>query len=633
MTTQAVRAPAQTTPSLTARWLRGTREFLLHAILQDRVLQRSYPGIMHLMIFWGMVIQGLGTVFNLLQYPLFLPIELPWPRGSAYLGFELVMDIGGLMIVIGVIMAALRRLIRKPSYLVNRWDDWYALGLLLVIALVGFGSEATRLIAVAPEWRAWSPIGNLLATGFTAIGLSVETIASLHGYFFWMHVATALLFVASLPFTKLRHLITGPLNIAVQTERAIGSLESGGDKDATMQLGAGEIDKFQSLALLMFDACVQCGRCEDVCPATISGMLFSPRALIQTLHESMHATLISTQSNQIPSLFDRAIDNSFPWGCTTCGACILTCPLFVNPVSAVVELRRYLVNEGEIDTQLQDALANLGRYSNSFGQSERFRAKWTQPVLPRIKDARKEPVDYLWFVGDYGSYHASLTDITRKTADVFQKAGLDFGILYDGERNSGNDARRAGEEGLFEMLVEDNVATLSKCEFKSLVTTDPHTFNSLKNEYPDEINGDRRILHYTELLDQLLDTGQLMFNKKLPYKVTYHDPCYLGRYNGVYDPPRRTIEATGCDLIEMPRCREQGFCCGAGGGRIWMEETEVKERPAEARIHEAVGLDGVQVFAVACPKDVTMFADAVKTTGCEESLLVKDIIELVHEAL
>jgi Fe-S oxidoreductase len=219
------------------------------------------------------------------------------------------------------------------------------------------------------------------------------------------------------------------------------------------------------------------------------------------------------------------------------------------------------------------------------------------------------------------------------TAEVFQKIGLDFGIMYEGEKNSGNDARRAGEEGLFEMLMEDNMAAIERCDYKAIVTTDPHTYNTLKNEYPPEVNGNRPILHYSELLNQLITSGQLKFSKKLDYKVTYHDPCYLGRYNNIYDDPRDVIEATGCQIIEMPRHREYTHCCAAGGGRIWMEEIEVEIRPSEDRIQEAMGLDNVQVFAVACPKDVTMFQDAIKTTGHEDQLVVKDLIEFVHEAL
>jgi Fe-S oxidoreductase len=236
-------------------------------------------------------------------------------------------------------------------------------------------------------------------------------------------------------------------------------------------------------------------------------------------------------------------------------------------------------------------------------------------------------------VGDYASYNATLTDITRKTAEVFQKAGLNFGILHESERNSGNDVRRVGEEGLFEMLVEKNSQVLSKVKFQTIITTDPHSFNTLKNEYPETGNGRMNVLHYAQLLDQMIAGGQLKFTKKLGYKVTYHDPCYLGRYNGIYDAPRRVIEATGCELIEMPRHGDRSFCCGAGGGRIWMEEKQVKERPSESRIREAMGLDGIKAFIVACPKDLTMYRDAVKTTGHEKSLDVKDLIELVYEAL
>jgi len=219
------------------------------------------------------------------------------------------------------------------------------------------------------------------------------------------------------------------------------------------------------------------------------------------------------------------------------------------------------------------------------------------------------------------------------TAEVFQKIGLDFGILYDAERNAGNDVRRIGEEGLFEMLAEKNVAALSKSKYQKIVTTDPHSYNTLKNEYPAEGDGQLPVLHYAELLDQLICSGQLKFSKKLGLKVTYHDPCYLGRYNGVYDAPRRIIQATGCELVEMPRHGERAFCCGAGGGRIWMTEGEIQERPSESRIREAVALDGVNTFVVACPKDVTMYRDAIKTTGNESRLTVKDLIELVHAAL
>jgi Fe-S oxidoreductase len=321
------------------------------------------------------------------------------------------------------------------------------------------------------------------------------------------------------------------------------------------------------------------------------------------------------------------------WACTTCRACVQVCPAFIDHMASLVDMRRYLVDQGQMEATLQTALANLGRYGNSFGQSERMRAKWTANLQPAVRDARKEAVEYLWFVGDYASYSPSLTDITRKTALVLQQAGVDFGILYDAERNAGTDVRRVGEEGIFEMLADKNRQAMLKCKFEAILSTDPHSYNTLKNEYSFNGSGPRTVLHYTELLDRLITSGQLKFSRKLDYKVTYHDPCYLGRYNGVFDAPRRVIRATGCELVEMPRHAEGALCCGAGGGRIWMEEKNVQERPSESRVREAAALNGVQVLAVACPKDVTMFRDAVKTTGTENRLVVRDLVELVHEAL
>ncbi|MFN2188345.1 MAG: (Fe-S)-binding protein, partial [Candidatus Promineifilaceae bacterium] len=214
----------------------------------------------------------------------------------------------------------------------------------------------------------------------------------------------------------------------------------------------------------------------------------------------------------------------------------------------------------------------------------------------------------------------------------FQRVGLDFGILYEGEQNAGNDVRRVGEEGLFEMLVEKNMEAFSSCDFKSIVTTDPHSYNTLKNEYGDFSNS-TPVLHYTELLDNLITSGDIKFTNKIDRCVTYHDPCYLGRYNGIYEAPRRVIEAAGGRLVEMPRSGDKSLCCGAGGGRIWMDEGNVTERPSESRIREAVELNDVSDLVVSCPKDVTMYRDAVKTTSNEERLVVKDLIELVQDAL
>jgi Fe-S oxidoreductase len=358
-------------------------------------------------------------------------------------------------------------------------------------------------------------------------------------------------------------------------------------------------------------------------PGQLRGQGLSPRDLILKLDAHVW------ERRNGRALHGDVVSAAEAWACTTCRACSQVCPVFVDHLATIVELRRHLLAQPGVNAQLMGALGNLRRYGNSFGKSDRQRAAWTKGLEAPIKDVRKEPAQTLWFVGDYAAYNPALTDVTRATARVFRRAGLDFGLLYDAERNAGNDVRRVGEEGLFDLLALKNKAALGKGRFAEVVTTDPHTYNTLKNEY--ELSWP--VYHYTEVLDQALAAGRLPVRRSLGYTVTYHDPCYLGRYNGVYAAPRRVLEAIGCRLVEMPRNRERGLCCGAGGGRIWMEEAPgAGERPAENRLREAAGLPGASRLVVACPKDLVMFRDAAKTTGLEERLAVTDLITLVDEA-
>ncbi len=622
------------------RWRRGRPEkrsghfwsrigsLVTQVLGQKRTLDEKFPGIMHFSIFWGMLVLAAGTALATIDWDvthLFFGFQIL--KGSVYVVFELMLDLLGLLVVLGLGMAIYRRYISRPARLQNfpvkklAGDDTYVLVMLAFITLSGYLTEGLRLAVMRPDWAAWSPIGNAIASLFLSLG--DPTNQTLHLVIWGLHIVTAFGVLISLPFTKLFHIFSVPLNIYFRSLEPAGALRA-----ANMDGGMGvkEWTQFTWKQLLDFEACTRCGRCQDVCPAYASAQVLSPRNMMVKLDDHLW-------EKKPRALHGEVVLADELWACTTCRACVQVCPAFIDHVTTFVDLRRHLVDQGKMDQMLQDALSNLGRYGNSFGQSDRMRAKWTMGLQPPVKDARREEVEYLWFVGDYASYNATLTDVTRKTAEVFQKLGLNFGILYESERNSGNDVRRVGEEGLFEMLADKNSQVLSRCKFQTLITTDPHSYNTLKNEYPANGNGRYPVLHYSELLDQLIAAGKLKFSKKLGYKVTYHDPCYLGRYNGVYDAPRRVIEATGCELVEMPRHRERGFCCGAGGGRIWMEEKEVKERPSESRIREAVGLEGVQMFVVACPKDLTMFRDAVKTTGNEQRLEVKDLIDLVAEAL
>jgi len=595
---------------------------------QRRTLDETYPGIMHFSIFWGMLVLAIGTALATVDWDvthLFFGFQIL--KGWIYVFYELILDVLGLLVVLGLGMAIYRRYIIRPARLQNfpvkklTGDDMYVLVALSFIVISGYLVEGLRIAVTQPAWAAWSPVGNSIAAAIRSWG--DPTNRSLHLVIWSLHIVTAFGVLISLPFTKLFHIFSVPVNIYFRSMEPAGKLTPANTSGG---MGVKEWKQFTWKQLLDFESCTRCGRCQDVCPAYASAQILSPRNMMVKLDDHLW------EKPNGHALHGDTISADELWACTTCRACVQVCPAFIDHVTSFVDMRRYLVDQGHMDKMLQDALANLGRYGNSFGQSDRMRSKWTMGLQPAIKDARREPVDYLWFVGDYASYNATLTDITRKTAEVFQKTGLNFGILHDSERNSGNDVRRVGEEGLYEMLVEKNSQVLEKCKFETIVTTDPHTYNALKNEYP--WKGNRpNILHYAELFDQMIVSGKLKFSKKLGYKVTYHDACYLGRYNGIYDAPRRVIAATGCELVEMPRHGDRSFCCGAGGGRIWMEEKQVKERPSESRIREAVTLGGIQAFIVACPKDLTMYRDAVKTTGNEKGLVVKDLIELIHEAL
>ena len=624
------------------RWLKGKHErrtdhfftriwlVIVQAIGQVRTLKDLYPGIMHFSIFWGMIALFIGTILATVDWDItHLIFNVQFLTGWVYVFYELILDIFGLLLFVGLGMAIYRRYVIRPDRLANlpgrnpKWDDLYVLIMLVIIGITGYLVEGLRIAVAQPDWAPWSPVGNAIAAGFVSLG--DPSNRTLH-YGLWItHILVAFVALASIPFSKFWHLLAAPANIFFSSQKPAGKLRAPASAD---EPGAKDWTDFTWKQLLDFDSCTRCGRCQDVCPAHASGYSLSPRDIILKLNGYMW------QKTNGDSLHGSVIAPDELWACTSCGACVAKCPVFIDQLTSIIDMRRYLVLEGDIDPQLQDALANLGRYGNSFGKSDRMRAKWTKPIQPKIKDARREEVEYLWFVGDYASYHASMVEKTELLAQLFQSLDLDFGLLYDAENNSGNDVRRVGEEGLFDMLAEKNMIALSKSTFKTIVTTDPHSFNTLKNEYSENGHDHYEVLHYTQLFDQMITSGQLKISRKLGYTVTYHDPCYLGRYNGEYEAPRNVMTALGCNLIEMPRNRENTFCCGAGGGRIWMEDPpEVSERPAEIRVKEAAALPGVSVLVVACPKDYVMFQDAVKTAGVEDKLEVKDLTDLLVEAV
>jgi Fe-S oxidoreductase len=359
--------------------------------------------------------------------------------------------------------------------------------------------------------------------------------------------------------------------------------------------------------------------------------------VILSLREFAQATL---ESGVVPAAAELDIHGKAPgqvametlWSCRTCMACVEICPVAVEHVPIIVQMRRKLVEDGAMDPLLTKTLQTIHKTGNSFGESKRKRGAWSKGVPFPVKDARKQPVDVLWFVGDYASFDPRNQKVSQIFASLLQEAGVDFGILYDGESNAGNDVRRVGEEGLYEVLATANVTALSSASFKSVVTTDPHSYNTIRNEYPD-FGGKYQIQHYTTLVKQLFAEKRLQVTHPLKYRVTFHDPCHLGRFNKGYDAPRELLALLGCELVEMGRCKANSFCCGAGGGRIWIPDPVGSEKPAQNRIKEAAAIPGLEVYVVSCPKDLTMFEDALKTTGNEGKFVVKELIELIREAV
>lgn len=673
------------------------------ALVPERLRDDPYALITHLALFWGMVTLAVGTAIATLDWDVFhLLLGIRLLKGAIYKGFELVLDLAGLALVVGVLLAIFRRYYVRPVRFTeppssrDSRESALLLGLLLVVAVTGFLVEGLRIMgasllqsaqvatgdngALLPESdhqaiaaisaKPWAPVGALIAAVFQ--GWPLPVVRNLHFVLWWVHALAAFAFLIAIPFSKAVHIVAGFFQVATPRSEALPPQvsESAGRQQSLVQ----RLTRRQRLEVL---ACTACGKCQEACPAYLSGEQFTPKGMVWGLH----GQFIQESWPWLDRFFGRDYQEVLPtdeawWRCYTCRACEERCPLLIRHTGLVVDRRRGLVEQGSLAEGLQEVLVNFQRYGNSLGQSPRKRAEWTKGLPFPVKNATQEPVEYLWFVGDYASFDPRLRPATQALAQIFQLAGLDFGILYEKEKNAGNDVRRVGEEGLFEYLREENQRILERAQWRWIVTSDPHSYHTLRNEYglktqavpagipagvedqhaetsdastqsgtveeawalsghnPGGDSDTAPVLHSSELLGDLLNSGRLHVVRPLDRRVTYHDPCYLGRYNGVYEAPRAVLREIGCEIVEMPRHARHSFCCGAGGGRIWMKDRPGdQERPAEARVREALNLPGVEYLVVACPKDFVMFQDAVKSVGAETRLKVVDLATLVWEAV
>jgi Fe-S oxidoreductase len=647
-----------------ALW-RGLRLLLSHRTIARR--DRT-AGLAHAAIFYGFLTLFAGTVVLGFDTDFTTPV-FGWNyfHGPFYLAYKEVLNVLGTALLVGLLVMMARRGVARPRKLdyarpdrapgepqfdrrLYRRGDWAFVGILLVICLTGFLLEGVRIAMTHPGDGGTQFGGWVTAQIYAGIGFNHAALAGIRHGLWWFHGLLAITFVASIPYTKAAHMIASYVSLSLRDPLAGKRLAPIAPERAAEPAGYGALADFSERHLIGLDACTKCGRCHDVCPANATGRPLSPRDVILELREHANAAMAgvgvggvlgallhpSTTPPQpgfvLPVIGPDAVRSETAWACFQCNACVEICPVGIEQAPIINQLRRRLVEEGDIDPTLAATLQVIHKSGNSFGENRRRRGRWTEQLDFTVKDARKEPVDVLWFVGDYASFDPRSQRVSCSLARIFHAAGVDFGLLYDGERNAGNDVRRVGEEGLFEALAEQNIETLAACEFERIVTSDPHSLNTLRNEYPD-LGGNWPVAHHTAFLLELLETGRLELSQSLPYRVTYHDPCYLGRFNNGYDAPRAILDRLGCTLVEMPRNRDNSFCCGAGGGRIWVPDAPGAERPSENRIREAVSLPDIELFVVACPKDVTMYEDAIKTSGNADRIELRELTELLEEAL
>lgn len=621
---------------------------MVREVFSHRGLKRRdrITGLMHKAVFIGFLFAAIGTTIIFIDADIIRPIfgVSIW-KGKFYLITSFLMDVGHLGLMVGLGYLIWRRAFQRPAKLdyartyrgedqdrpvATKWriEDWLFLSLLLVIEITGFLQEGVRYVMSPVHEGFWSPVGFALAKLFVVLGMTDQIAAQIRSANWWFHGILALAFTASIPWYKAKHILTVLISLGTRDRLALRRLPA--EAEDRGHSGYRDMSDFSWKDMANLDACTKCGRCHEACPAQTTGYPLSPRDLVLDLREHNDKVRGACEGR---SIVDLVVDAETLWSCRSCGACQEICPVGIEHPTMIVQMRRNMVENGNIDPLLQKTLDDVARTGNSFGQNGRERPAWTKELEFTIKDAREEPVEYLWFVGDFASLDPRNQKVSQTVARLLKAASIDFGLLYEAERTAGNDIRRVGEEGLFDTLARHNIEQLQACKpFRKILTTDPHSYNTLKNEYP-ELGATYEVLHYSELLETALSSGALVVKKPLDVTLTYHDPCHLGRLNGVYDAPRNVLARIGCTLIEMPRNRDNSFCCGAGGGRIWMPDPPGKEKPSQNRMLEAVGLPGVETFVTCCPKDLTMFEDARKTSGSEEKITVQDIAELVAEAI
>jgi len=621
----------------TGRWAERLGLVGRYVVGQAKTMERGYPGVFHTGILWGFVLLFIGTVLATVDWDVFhLVLGGRMLQGTFYLAYEAVLDTAGLVFTAGLLLAIWRRYITTPHHVLGAWD--FVIWSLVFINVTGFVVEGLRLVLAPVAWGPWSWVGQGIANLVFAFGSDAflqQTVPALHLWLWLAHAGASLLFIAAIPYTNAVHIFTLSANAAMKTLEPIapGAALQPIDLENAEVWGAGRLADFTWKQRLGADACVRCGRCETVCPAYMSGSPLNPKQIIVSLSDGLRAELDGpirvNGGGEVIVGAGLAVEPDALWGCTTCMACVEVCPAFIEIVDDIVDMRRYLtLTEGALPGTSASTFKNMGTAGNPWGYSPEDRFAWGADLdLPFARAG--EHYEVLYWVGCSASYDKRNQKIARAMVRLLREAGVNFAMLRE-ESCTCESARRMGEEYLYQTATGANVASLGAYTFDRVACHCPHCFNTIKNEYP-QFGGTYEVVHHSQLIAELVDAGRLKgLGGSDARRVAFHDSCYLGRYNGEFEAPRATLRAAGVNVVELPRSRKNGLCCGGGGGKMWFEAKADKD-VGRIRMEEALEARP-DVVGVACPFCLTMLDSAAKSMGAND-VKVLDVSEVLVAAL
>ena len=602
-----------------------------------RFWKELYPGTMHFLIFWGAILIFLGKIVRLFSYP----VGLTNPPQNIFKYASFVSEIGGLLVIIGGCLAVYRRYIVKPSRLETKPTNTLIYSWGIVLLITGYFVKGYRIAliggSVVPDWFSWAPISYLISRFFLIL-----PTAPLNELLVWhrvlIHALPAFLFFAYVFITRtpLQHFFLSPINIYFRNLKLKGILLPIPNFEEAETFGVREISEYTWKQLLDLEACTNCGRCQDVCPAHLSQKPLSPRRMTQNLKDHLWREgpkLFATppDQRQPEGIMETTVSEDELWACTACMACEEACPVYIEQISRNIDLRRYLVLvETKYSSEVRLTLKNLEKSNNPWGMSRGVRTEWTKGLEIKTFAEVTDP-EILFWVGCCGSLDARNQRVATSVVKILQACQVRFGILGNEEGCCGDPARRIGNEYLFQTIAEANIEIMKGYGVKKILTLCPHCFHTLKNEYP-QFGGEFQVIHHTQFLTELLTSGKLKLTKPIDKVITYHDSCYLGRANQIYEAPRKILHSIpGLKLIEMERHHNRSFCCGAGGGRMWMEE-HIGTRINQMRTDQAIEVKAEWV-GTACPYCLTMLGDGIKEKGKAETMAAYDLSELVEKSM